>query len=67
MLLNPQRFHLSMPSIFGPDDCYSVLRTIFDSCIKCSFQPTLFTNRILDLFPSSNDNNKNISTSIKCN
>ncbi|CAF0839712.1 unnamed protein product, partial [Rotaria sordida] len=65
MLLNPQRFHSSMPSIFGPSECYSVLKIIFDSCIKCSFQPTSFINRILDLFPSINDNKKNSSTQIK--
>ncbi|CAF4715824.1 unnamed protein product, partial [Rotaria sp. Silwood1] len=65
MLLNPQRFHSSMPSIFGPGECYTVLKTIFDSCIKCSFQPTSFINRILDLFPSINDNKKISSTQIK--
>ncbi|CAF3053354.1 unnamed protein product [Rotaria sp. Silwood2] len=65
MLLNPQRFHSSMPSIFGPGECNSVLKTIFDTCIKCSFQPTSFINRILDLFPSTNDNKKNSSTQIK--
>ncbi len=65
MLLNPQKFHLSMPLIFGPNECNLVLKNIFDSCVKCSFQPTSFINRIRDLFPSLNDK-KNSSTQIKC-
>lgn len=65
MLLNPQRFHSSMPSIFGPNEYDLVLKTIFDSCIKCSFQPTSFINRIRDIFPSSNTK-ENSSTPIKC-
>jgi hypothetical protein len=66
MLLNPQRFHSSMPSIFGPSECHLVLKTIFDSCIQCSFQPTSFINRILGLFTSANDKKRNSSTQIKC-
>jgi hypothetical protein len=67
MLLNPQKFHSSIPSIFGPSEYHLVLKSIFDSCIKCSFQPTSFINRILDLFPSSNQNKKkNSSIQIKC-
>ncbi len=66
MLLNPQKFHSSMPSIFGPNEYNFVLKTIFDSCIQCSFQPTSFINRILDLFSSSNDKKKYSSTQIKC-
>ena len=64
MLLNAQRFHSSMPSVFGPSDCYSVLKSIFDCCIKCSFQPTSFLNRIHELFPSSDSKQKNSTTEI---
>lgn len=53
MLLNCQRFHSSMPTIFGPGDYYSVLKSIFDCCIRCSFQPTSFINRIRELFSSN--------------
>lgn len=67
MLLNPQRFHSSMPLVFGPAECYSVLKTIFDSSTKCSFQPTSFINRIRDLFSSANDTKGSSSTPIKCN
>jgi hypothetical protein len=66
MLLNPQKFYSSMPSIFGPNECNLVLKNIFDSCTQCSFQPTSFINRILDLFTSLNDTKKNSSTQIKC-
>jgi hypothetical protein len=66
MLLNPQKFHSFMPSIFGPSQCHLILKSIFDSCIKCSFQPTSFINRILDLFSSTNEKKKNSSTQIKC-
>ena len=66
MLLNPQKFHFSMPTKFGPDQCYTVLKTIFNSCIKCSFQPASFINRILDLFPPTNDNKKYSTTKITC-
>lgn len=64
MLLNCQRFHSSMPSIFGPGDCYSVLKSIFDCCIRCSFQPTSFINRIRDLFLSSNETKKDSTAEI---
>jgi hypothetical protein len=65
MFLNPQKFQTSMPSVFGPGDCHVVLKSIFDSCIKCSFQSASFINRILDLFHSSSDNKKNLLTQIK--
>jgi len=66
MLLNPQKFYSSMPLIFGPNECNLVLKNIFDSCIQCSFQPTSFINRILDLFSSLNDKKTNSSIQIKC-
>ncbi|CAF0921739.1 unnamed protein product [Adineta steineri] len=66
MLLNPQKFQSLMPSIFGPDQCHLILKSIFDSCIKCSFRPKSFMNRILDLFPlSKNDKEKTSSTQTK--
>jgi hypothetical protein len=67
ILLNPQRFHSSMLSIFGPNECNSVLKTIFDCCIKCSFQPKSFINRIRDLFTLSNETKRNSLIQIECN
>lgn len=67
ILLNPQRFHYSMPSVFGPGEYHSVLKTIFDSCVNCSFQPTLFLNRIRDIFTIFNEEKKQSSIEIKCN
>ncbi|CAF3520013.1 unnamed protein product [Rotaria sp. Silwood1] len=65
MLLNPQKFRVSMPSKFGPDECHVVLTSIFDSCIKCAFQQASFIKRILDLFPTPNDEEKDSYTQIK--
>lgn len=56
-----------MSLIFGPGECYSVLKTIFDSCVNCSFQPTLFQNRIREIFSVLNEEKKCLSTEIKCN
>ncbi|CAF3492966.1 unnamed protein product [Rotaria sp. Silwood1] len=54
-----------MPSKFGPDECHVVLTSIFDSCIKCAFQQASFIKRILDLFPTPNDEEKDSYTQIK--
>ncbi len=66
MLLNPQKFRSSMPSIFGPSDCYTVLTSIFNSCIKCAFQQTRFIEEILKTFSTSNDEEEDSCTQIKC-
>ena len=66
IILNPQKFRCSMPSVFGPDECSVVLTSILDSCIKCTFQPSLFISRIKDLFPTPNEEKKNSFTQIKC-
>ena len=50
MLLNPQKFRFSMPSIFGPAESLTVLTSIFDSCIKCAFQQASFLQEILHTF-----------------
>ncbi|UJR16455.1 hypothetical protein I4U23_003357 [Adineta vaga] len=55
LLLNPQKFHSSMPLVFGPNQWHLVLKSIFNSCIRCSFQPISFTHRLMELFPSTND------------
>ncbi|CAF1623622.1 unnamed protein product [Adineta ricciae] len=65
MLLNPQKFRLSMPSVFGPAEIHIVLATIFNSCVKCAFQQTSFIRRILDIFPTPKDENKDLYTEIK--
>jgi hypothetical protein len=66
MLLNPQKFRSSMPSLFGPGESHTVLASIFNSCIKCAFQQTSFIKRILDIFPTPNDDDKDSYTQIKC-
>ncbi|CAF1020071.1 unnamed protein product [Rotaria sordida] len=58
MLLNPQKFRSSMPSTFGPDECHTVLTSIFDACMKCAFQQASFIKRILDQFPIPKDEEK---------
>ncbi|UJR30004.1 hypothetical protein I4U23_017550 [Adineta vaga] len=65
MLLNPQKFRVSMPSIFGPAEIHTVLATIFNSCIKCAFQQTSFLKRILDIFPVPKDQEKDSYTQLK--
>ncbi|CAF0716794.1 unnamed protein product [Adineta steineri] len=65
MLLNPQKFRFSMPSMFGPGECHTVLATIFNSCIKCAFQQTSFIKRILDIFPTPKEDEKYSYTEIK--
>ena len=65
IILNPHKFRLFMPSIFGPAECSTVLTSIFDACIKCTFQPTLFINRILDLFSVPDHDNDDSHTKIK--
>ena len=65
VVLNPQKFRFLMPSVFGPGDFSLVLTSIFDSCIKCAFQPTSFNQRIRELFPSPEENKKSSFTSIK--
>ena len=66
MLLNPQKFRLSMPSIFGPDESQIVLASIFNLCIKCAFEQISFIKRILDIFPTPKDEDKDSYTQIKC-
>ena len=51
-----------MPTVFGPSECDLILKNIFDSCIQCSYQPTLFVNRLIDLFPLLNNKKKNSHT-----
>ena len=63
--LNPQKFRLFMPSMFGPAECSLVLTSIFDSCIKCTFQPTPFINRILELFSTPDHDNDSSHTKIQ--
>lgn len=65
IVLNPQKFRFLMPSVFGPGDFSVVLTSIFDSCIKCAFQPTIFNQRILELFPLPDATKKTSFTSIK--
>ncbi|CAF4565563.1 unnamed protein product, partial [Rotaria sp. Silwood2] len=65
MLLNPQMFHTSMPIIFGPDECHTVLETIFNSCIKCAFEQKSFIKRIFDVFPIPKDEIKDSHIQIK--
>ncbi len=66
MLLNPQKFRTSMPSKFGPDESHIVLSSIFDSCIKCAFQPALLLPEILDTFPPPKPEKKDSYVQIKC-
>ncbi|CAF3710875.1 unnamed protein product [Rotaria socialis] len=65
MLLDPQKFRSCMLSVFGPDKCHTVLTSIFDACIKCAFQETSFTKRILEIFPAPKDEEKDSYVKIK--
>jgi hypothetical protein len=66
MLLNPQKFRSSMASVFGPDDCHTVLTSILDSCVQCTFKQSLFIKRILELFPAPDDEKRKFYTKIQC-
>ncbi len=66
MLLNPQKFGSSMPLIFGPGDCQTILALIFNSCIKCAFQQTSILQNMLNVFSISKDEKKDSYTQIKC-
>ncbi|CAF3472173.1 unnamed protein product, partial [Rotaria sp. Silwood2] len=55
-----------MPIIFGPDECHTVLETIFNSCIKCAFEQKSFIKRIFDVFPIPKDEIKDSHIQIKC-
>lgn len=62
MLLNPQKFRLMMPSIFGPKEGDQVLSAIFDSCIRCAFHQSVL-REILQTFSRSDEES---FTPIKC-
>lgn len=61
MLLNPQKFYHSMPSVFGPAETDTVLTAIFNACVKCAFKPVAFIRRILDIFHTPKDDGNNES------
>lgn len=65
MLLNPQKFRLMMPSMFGPGESHTVLAAIFDSCIKCAFSQA-FPQQILNAFPRPEISKQDSYTPIKC-
>lgn len=66
MLLNPQKFHSSMPKIFGPSDCLTIVALIFNSCIKCAFQQTSILQEMLHTFSISKNEKKDSYTQIIC-
>jgi hypothetical protein len=66
MLLNPQKFRSSMPSIFGPDDCQTIIALIFNSCIKCAFQQTSILQEMLNTFSIAKDEKQDSYTQIRC-
>lgn len=63
--LNPQKIFNSMPTKFGPGNFCSVLKSIFDACIKCSFQPNSFLNSIFEIFPTPDETKWSSFTSIQ--
>jgi hypothetical protein len=66
MLLNPQKFRSSMPSVFGPGDCQTILSSIFNSCINCAFQHTTVIQGMINTFSIPKDENKDSYIQIKC-
>ena len=66
MLLNPQKFRSSMPSIFGPGECLMVLKLIINSCINCAFQSTLVIKEIIDIYSIPEEDEKDSYIPIKC-
>jgi hypothetical protein len=66
MLLNPQKFRSSMPSVFGPGECLMVLKSIINSCINCAFQSTLVIKEIVDIYSIPEEDEKDSYIPIKC-
>ena len=66
IFLNPHKFPSSLPSIFGPDECYTVMTSILDACVKCAFQQASFVKRILDVFPIPKHKDKHFYKPIQC-
>jgi hypothetical protein len=66
MLLNPQKFRSLMPSVFGPDECHTVLRSIINSCVNCAFRSTSVIDEINDVYQLPEDEEKDSYTQIKC-